>query len=189
MTTTELRIVINHSTMFQWLACFAVFGIVATVSGCAGYQLGNQSLYRNDVRTVYVPVIRNDSFRNDLGVRLTEAVQKAIEERTPFKVTGDPAADSVLTCRVISDSKQVLTETDTDEPRALDNSISIEAAWVNRQGLVLMENRILPADQLALFFQQSSRMVPEAGQTSATAFQNVVDDLADQIVNQMQVRW
>ncbi|QDV70409.1 hypothetical protein Poly24_41320 [Rosistilla carotiformis] len=180
-------IYIGLETRFAVRMAFACLWIA--VSGCAGYQLGNQSLYRNDVRTVYVPVIRNDSFREDLGVRLTEAVQKAIEQRTPFKVTGDPTADSVLTCRVIGDSKQVLTETNTDEPRAIDNAIAIQASWINRQGSVLMENRILPAGQLAFYFRQSSRMVPEAGQTSATAFQEVIDDLANQIVNQMQVRW
>ncbi|QDV14221.1 hypothetical protein CA51_41170 [Rosistilla oblonga] len=169
-----------------WLGCVC---LLVTAGGCAGYQLGNQSLYRNDVRTVYVPVIRNDSFRHDLGVRLTEAVQKAIEQRTPFKVTGDPSADSVLTCRVIADSKQVLTETNTDEPRALDNAVAVQASWVNRQGTVLMENRILPPGQLAFYFRQSSRMVPEAGQTGATAFQESIDDLANQIVTQMQIRW
>lgn len=157
--------------------------------GCAGYQLGNQGLYRSDVRTVHVPVIRNDTFRHDLGVRMTEAVQKSIEMRTPFKVTGDPLADSTLTCRIVTDGKQVLTETDTDEPRALDVVVSVQATWVDRQGRVLMENRILPPNQLALYFQQGSRMVPEAGQTSATAFQQSIDYLADQIVNQMQVRW
>lgn len=179
----------NTLSEFRSKLSLALAGLLLISGGCAGYQLGNQSLYRDDVRTVYVPVIRNDSFRDDLGVRLTEAVQKAIEQRTPFKVTGNPSADSVLTCRVIADSKQVLTETNTDEPRALDNAISVQASWVNRQGSVLMENRILPAGQLAFFFRQSSRMVPEAGQTSATAFQDAIDDLANQIVNQMQIRW
>ncbi|MEZ6087711.1 MAG: LPS assembly lipoprotein LptE [Pirellulaceae bacterium] len=150
---------------------FGICVMLTAVAGCAGYQLGNRSLYRGDVRTVYVPIIRNDTFREDLGVRLTEALQKAIEQRTPFKVTGDPNADSVLTCRVVGDNKQVLTETDTDEPRALDNAISIEAAWVNRQGTVLMENpNPLPPVEWRLYFRQSSRMVPRPDRQTQPRF-------------------
>lgn len=171
-------------------ACGLATAVLVLVSlGCAGYQLGNSVLYRNDVHTVSVPVIRSDSYRNSLGVRLTEAIQKSIERRTPYKVTSDPMADSVLACHITTDGKRVLTETRTDEPRALDLSISVEASWINRQGVPLMENRILPAGQLALYFRQGEMLVPEAGQTGATTFQKAIDDLADQIVNQMQRRW
>ena len=90
---------------------------------------------------------------------------------------------------MINDSKRVLTETDTDEPRALEAIGSIQASWVNRQGQLLMENRILPPGQLTLYFQESAAMMPEAGQSSATAFQNLIDDLAAEIVTQMQQRW
>ncbi len=75
------------------------------------------------IQTVHVPVVRNDTFRHDLGVRLSEALVREIELRTPYKVTGDPNADSTLTCRVVNEAKRVLTETDTDDPRAIDAAI------------------------------------------------------------------
>ncbi len=49
-------------------------------------------------------------FRPDLGVRLTEAIQKRIDERTPYKVSSDPNADSVMEVRLTTDSKRVVTE-------------------------------------------------------------------------------
>ena len=146
-------------------------------------------MFRSDIRTVYVPMARNETFRDDLGVRLTEAVVRLLQERTPYIVTGDPSADSVLTCRFASDTKRVLTETDTDEVRALDLVLAVEASWVSSRGQVLMENRLLPQGNLALFFNQDARVVPEAGQSIESELQDAIEDVAERIVAQMEMRW
>ena len=49
--------------------------------GCAAYQIGNQSLYPLEIHTVAVPVFQSNSFRRNLGERLTEAVVKEIEKK------------------------------------------------------------------------------------------------------------
>lgn len=170
----------------QLFISFCIFG---TILGCAGYQFGSRSMFRPDIRTVYVPMVRNESFRHDLGPRLTEAIVRKIQDRTPYRVTSDPNADSVLTCRIGSDDKQVLTETATDELRALDVVVSVDASWVGRRGEVLMENRILPAGELAIVFSQESRVVTEAGQSIESELQIAIEDLADRIVSQMEARW
>src|SRR5687767_13180635 len=89
-------------------------------SGCAAYRFGNESLYAPDVTTVYVPMIESDSFRRDLGERLTEAVIKEIEAKTPYKVVGTPDADSILGARLINQRKHVTIENPNDDPRAID---------------------------------------------------------------------
>lgn len=157
--------------------------------GCASYRFGNETLFRNDIRTIHVPIVRNDTFRHDLGVRLSEAIVKAIERRSPYKVTGDPNADSTLRCRVVSESKRVLTETETDDPRALDTAVSVRADWISRNGEVMMQNAIATTDDLTISFGQDSRFVPEAGQSIDTATQEVVEALAERIVSQMELRW
>jgi hypothetical protein len=158
-------------------------------TGCATYQFGSRSLFRDDIKTVYVPIARNDTFRHDLGVRLTEAVIRQIETQTPYKVTGDPNANSTLTVRVTSESKRVLTETVTDDPRALDTLVSAQASWVDRFGNTLMQNQVPIVGNLATEFLQSDRMVPEAGQSVETSLQAAIEDLADRIVSQMENRW
>jgi hypothetical protein len=158
-------------------------------SGCAAYQFGARSLVRPDIQTVHVPIVRSDSLRPDLGVRLTEAIQREIERRTPYKVTGDSTADSVLTCRVAGDTKKILTETRTDEPRALDAVISIQVSWVDRIGTVLLENQVLPPGELTIAMLESERFVPEAGQSIATSQQRAIEELASHIVDQMEFRW
>ena len=68
----------------RWMVAWAC---VTLFAGCAGYQMGNRSLYRTDLRTVHVPMFQSDSLRPDLGEWLTEAVIKEIELRTPYKVS------------------------------------------------------------------------------------------------------
>ncbi|MDA8744985.1 LPS assembly lipoprotein LptE [Rubripirellula amarantea] len=157
--------------------------------GCASYRFGSQTMFRPGIRTVHVPVIRNDTFRHDLGVRLTEAIVREIETRTPYKVTGDPNADSTLQCRVVNESKTVLSETVNDDPRALDAALSVRANWISRNGESLMQNSAIPSGDLAITFGQDSRFVPEAGQSIDTATEEAIQELASRIVSQMEVRW
>jgi Lipopolysaccharide-assembly len=162
---------------------------VAIVPGCASYRLGNGTLYNSNIRTVYIPVVRNDTFRPLVGVQLTEALVKAVELRTPYKVIGDPSADSTLTCRITSESKQVITENRTDDPRAIDALLNIELTWLDRRGNLLMENRFVPPGQYSFLFSETSQFVPEGGQSISTALQKDIERLADTIVHQMESRW
>jgi hypothetical protein len=170
------------------IAVFATL-VAGHITGCAPYQLGNASLFPKNIRTVHVPVIRNTTFREDIGVRLTEAVNKEIELRTPYKVTAAPLADTVLRCEVIDETKRVLTENDADYVRALDAAIQVRASWSDRQGRLLMKNSIVPTDDLTILFSQDERFVPEAGQSIDTATQKAIEDLANRIVSQMEARW
>jgi hypothetical protein len=158
-------------------------------SGCATYQFGSRSLFRDDIRTVYVPVARNETFRHDLGPRLTEAVIRQIELRTPYKVTGDPAADSVLNLRITNEVKTVLTEAASDDPRALDSVVSAVVTWNDRRGNPLLQNHVMVDASLGTSLLQGNRFVPEAGQSIQTSLQATIDDLADRIVSQMEMRW
>src|SRR5437868_15358343 len=103
--------------------------VVFALPGCAGYQLGQRSLYRPDIRTVHIPVIQSDSFRRYLGERLTEAVVKEVELRTPYKVVGPDEADSVLTVRLVSDSKRLLANNRYSEPRDIETDFFIQTSW------------------------------------------------------------
>lgn len=159
------------------------------VLGCANYRIGTRTIYRNDVRTVHLPIIKSDSFRPELGVMLTEALQKEIERRTPYKLGDLANADSIMTCRLTGDSKRVVSETATDEPRLLQNVIAVEVSWVDRRNVPLMETRFLPAGETTFYFSDNTDFVPEAGQSMATANLRIVERLANHIVDQMEARW
>lgn len=172
-----------------WIVTSCSLLILSLISGCAAYQFGNGSLYNPNIRTIHIPVVRNDTFRHDIGVQLTEAIIKAVETNTPYKVVGEANADSVLTCRVTTQGKRVIAENRFDDPRALNNTISVELTWTDRRGNLLLTNRLVPQGELAFYFVQGADFIPESGQSMATAQLSAVERLADQIVSQMQSRW
>ena len=86
-------------------------------------------------------------------------------------------------------TKQVLSEADTDDPRALNAVITVRSSWVSREGELLMQNSVVPSDEISINFAQESRFVPEAGQSVGLASQAAIDQLASSIVSQMELRW
>ena len=107
-------------------------------AGCVGYQVGTGSLYAPDVATVYVPMIESDSYRRDLGERLTEAVVKEIELKTPYKVVSTPDADSILSARLLTDTRKTLVENAFDDPRVSETEMRAEVTWLNRRRLPIV---------------------------------------------------
>lgn len=175
---------ILHSALLLLSFIFLFFS-----PGCASYQLGNRSLYRPDIRTIHVPVAESDSFRRYLGERLTEQLVKEIELKTPYKVVGAAEADSVLSARIISDSKKVLSENRFDEPRDIETDFFVQVSWVDRRGDIIMSHNDIPVQPLLLNVSQTASFVPEAGQSLATAHQEAIRRLAEQIVGQMELAW
>jgi hypothetical protein len=168
-------------------AAIAVAG-VALASGCAAYRIGNGTLYAPDVTTVYVPMIESDSFRRDLGERLTEAVVKEIELKTPFKVVGTSDADSILATRLVSDTKRVVVENPNDDPRAVELAIFVMVNWHNRRREPLGPPAAIPLP-LELTANTTAMMLAEAGQSVAVQQQQAIVRLAEQIVATMEEPW
>jgi hypothetical protein len=163
--------------------------LLVVFPGCAGYQLGQRSLYRPDIRTVHVPVIQSDSYRRYLGERLTEAVVKEIELRTPYKVVDSASADSVLSVRLVSDSKKILANNRFSEPRDIESDFFVQASWIDRRGDLIMSHDDIPAAPLLVNLGQQTNFVPEGGQSLVTSQQEAIQKLAQQIVGQMELAW
>lgn len=150
--------------------------------GCRGYHLGNQFLYRSDIRTVHVASFESDSYRRFLGQRLTEAVVKEIELKTPLTITDPQISDSFIRGRILRDTKSVVGENRFDEPRSLSVGWVVEVEWVDRAGTPLMQRQSLRLTEDEVF-------IPEGGQSLATAQQQVIERVARHVVSQMQMPW
>jgi hypothetical protein len=157
--------------------------------GCAGYRYGTQSLYPSHIQTVYVKMFHSTSFRRDLGERLTEAVMKEIELKTPFKVVNTPDADSMLTGEVASDTKRVVTMSQTGEPRQTELGIQVKVTWVDRTGQALRNGVHVPLDEAVAVVDTTSRITPEVGHSMATGQQEAIQRAAEQIVAMMEAAW
>jgi Lipopolysaccharide-assembly len=159
-------------------------------SGCAAYRFGNESLYAPDVTTVYVPIIESDSFRRDLGERLTEAVIKEIEAKTPYKVVGTTDADSILGARLVSQRKHVTVENQNDDPRTIDIAMAAEVSWINRRRQPICPPTSIPMPaELFIPMGQTAALLPEAGQSVESQNQVAIERLAQQIVATMEEPW
>lgn len=163
-------------------------GCVA-VLGCTGYQIGNHSLYPVDIRTVYIPMVESVSFRRDFGERLTEAIVKEVELRTPFKVTGPAGADSVLTVQIVREGKQVRVPALSGDAREIQIDIACQVSWVDRRGRQLRDDKAIPLPSEITDVTGTSNLVPEVGQSVATAQQEAICRVAKQIVGLMETPW
>jgi len=185
ITTSASTPVRQHVTTRRIIGWF----VLALSTGCAGYHVGNQTLYAPHITTVYVPMFESDSFRRDLGEWLTEAVVKEIELKTPYKVVGDPSADSVLTGRIITVTKRVLVEDTTDQAREVDVHFAVRVTWATRQGELVRAPAVIPLPMSVIHFGEGRSVIPEAGQSTAVAEQTAVTQLAEDIVATMETPW
>lgn len=152
------------------------------LAGCRSYHIGNQFSFRSDIRTVHVGFFESDSYRRFVGQRMTEAVLRELELRTPLTIADPATADSFLQGRIISDNKQVLGENFTDDPRTLGYSWQLEVTWVDRAGTPLMPREVIRlVDDVAF--------IPEGGQSLGSAELELIESLARQIVGQMEMPW
>lgn len=168
-----------------WLVSLAL----VSLTGCLGYQVGAGSLYAPDVTTVYVPMIDSDSYRRDLGERLTEAVIKEIELKTPYKVVSTPDADSILSARLIADSRRTVIENAFDDPRLSETEMFAEVTWLNRRRLPIVPMQAVPLPAGLTEISAASPLITEAGQSVATSQQQAIERLAQQIVSTMEAPW
>jgi hypothetical protein len=156
--------------------------ICGTCLGCAGYQIGNRSLFRGDIRSVHVSIFESDSHRRFLGQQLTEAVVKQIEQDTPLIVADASTADSFLTGRILSELKRPRTLDRFGEPRLLQSDWRVEVKWSDRSGVPLIQRQELQINDDIEF-------IPEGGQSLSTAQRELINRLARQIVGQLETGW
>ena len=128
------------------------------------------------------------SFRRDLGEQLTEAVAKEIEKRTPFKVVGSPNADSVLSGKIVADTKHSIVREPNNEGRDIETGLVIRVSWADRRGAPLREGNVpVPAEMVNL--TETTQLVPEYGNSTTVALQQTMQKVAAKIVDMMQVPW
>lgn len=174
-------------SVLRWCLIGSLLAATLNFSGCASYQFGSRTLYRPDVQTIHVPIFQSQSFRKDFGEQITEAVVKEISSKTPYRIVCESDADSILSGQIISEQKTVLAEDVNDVPRNIGTDLVVRIRWESRSGDLLRDNLVsLPP---ILYVSQTANLVPEVGQSVATAHQRAISQLAEQIVAQLEYPW
>jgi hypothetical protein len=157
--------------------------------------------YDPGIRTIRVPIFKNNTFIRGLEFDLTQAVIREIEARTPFKVVsaGCPA-DTELTGTITVVNKVVINRNQLNEIREAQTTVGVEIIWRDlRSGEVLSQPRPKsdpdapppPPDAPAKprLVQSRGSYIPELGGTTTTSLQQNVNRLAVQIVSKMEAPW
>lgn len=144
----------------------------------------NGSAYDTSLRTIAVPVFGNATSDRKLSQNLTEAVVKEIESITPWKVTGQGRADTMLRGTVTRYRLILLSK---DPTTGLANEMLVEATvdfeWVDlRTGEAILTRAGFAASALFTPSRPSQQPV-DIGRFE------VVQVLARDIVDTLQADW
>ena len=185
------------------LTCLAAGCLTALLAGCAadprqGYSFS--SPHPAGIRTVAVPMWTRSKqvYRRQWEMRLTEALQKHIELHTPYKVTKEGRADTVMTGRIDRITQQVVsTNTDTGLPRQNEITFVVSFTWTDlRTGKVLLTRRnfrvtgtYLPGGVLSRNPTTGARMTGPPMEEFFEGGEDVVNRVARRIVEQMEAKW
>ncbi len=157
--------------------------VVAVGMWCfASCGYSSKPAYNESVRTVCVPIFENHTFRREWEFRLTEAIDKNIEYRTPYKIASRKDADTILTGQIVDIQESVLTNRfGTDLPRESELTVVVNFVWKDqRSGRILVERKA---------FNRSATEIPQLGERVTDAEQLAIERLAAGIVDQMQSDW
>ena len=175
-------------TIFVTLA-LGLLWCFAGITGCATYNLGNQCLFPQDIRTVSVSICGNETWRRGYGERLTEALIREIESRTPYKVVPECRADTILQVNIVGEKKSVTFQNDWADPREISLGMTVEAKWVDRRTQDVRQSQHIDMQQEALRISSSASLVTEMGQSNVTSSQTLMQTIARHIVGMMENPW
>ena len=170
-----------------WYRSLLVCGMLLVANSGCGYMVGNA--YQAEVRSVHVPIFTTESYRRGIEFQLTEAVQKEILNRTPFRVVKESMADTRLEGRIVEVRKGVLSETRFDDPRELQISLNVEVTWTDLRSGRMIGRRTIPLSPEVVQLSSQTSFAPEVGQSLATAYDKAVRSIAADVLDMMEIPW
>jgi hypothetical protein len=175
----------SHSLL---IVCVA---LLLLISGCGYHLSGNpdnepgyqwHGLYRDDVKTVAVPIFGNRTFVQGAEFKLTKAVIGDIEGQTPYKVVPKERADTVLECDIVNTRTVTLSNNHGSAvPMEQMFVFIVRFTWRDlRTGKILLKRD---------GFEQTSPYYPTLGEDQWVGQQLNIERLALAIVQEMQADW
>ncbi len=172
-----------------WLTCL----LVVYLAGCGYNQSGSSknkleggyqwnSLYREDIQTVAVPIFTNKEYRRGVEFRLTQAVIKQLETHAPYKVVGRERADTILEGEVSSLTlNSISRDFETNLPRETQINMLVDFVWKDlRTGRILCQRKGL--QMLTVYYQT-------LGEGEFVGTQEAIERMAFTIVQELQADW
>lgn len=140
------------------------------------------SLYREDVRTVAVPIFTNRTYVRGLEMQLTKAIGNYMESATPYKIVPREKAETILEGEIVAVSGTTIS---TDRVSALPQeemvTVTVNFVWKDlRNGQILTQRKE---------FKQTTMYYPTLGEGLYVGTQLNAERLAMAIVQSLQAEW
>lgn len=159
-------------------------------AGC-GYQIsgtpGNDSyagrtLFRDDVKTVAVPIFANKTYFQGVEFALSKALENQIESKSPYKVVPRDRADTLLEGEVTNIRVRTISNDRVSAvPQEQLYIVSVDFRWKDlRTGKILVQRRD---------FEQTAPWYPTLGEGQFYGNQQNIERLALAIVDELQADW
>jgi hypothetical protein len=141
------RSVKRASPSFVLLAAFAFLLPSCSWDGnftVLGYTTKPQ--YPFDIRTVYVPIFKNNTYRRGIEFDLTHAVVREIEAKTPYKVVSNClGADTELSGTIVALNKNVINRNQLNEVREAETMLAVLVVWKDLRTQEILSGRRPPS--------------------------------------------
>jgi hypothetical protein len=166
---------------------FAAFISAWVLSACAGDPTCGYvaaSLYPDSVKTIAVPILTSKAFTRNVEFELTDALIKEIESRTPYKVTSQERADTILLGQVRDVKLDQLSKSRlTGLSEEVIVSVTIDFEWKDlRSGKTILRREKFAGHGLFVPSRPSGEPI-ELGRFAA------VQQLARDIVAELRAQW
>ncbi len=158
----------------------AALALAVLLLGGCGYR--TDSLFRSDVRTVYVEIFESREFRRDLEFMLTEAIKKRIATDTPYRLAPREKADTLLRGEILEERQAAFAPDPLSRlPRDKQLTLALRVEWKDlRSGRLLFDQPVL---------LQAVDYLPPAGESERFAQDKAIDRLAARVVARMYEDW
>ncbi|MBE7443947.1 MAG: LptE family protein [Planctomycetia bacterium] len=164
----------NTIMSFAYLALLFLF--ITSLESC-GYS--SKSLLRSNVRSIYVPIFDNNTFRRGYEFDLTKAVRDQILLRTRLNIVDKDEADSVLFGKITSVNENVLIENTRDNIVESRVSVGIEIRWVDRRtGRTIVERKNIKR-QAEFIVSRNETLTSSSKESFVIVAQGVVDAMEE----------
>jgi hypothetical protein len=142
----------------------------------------SNGIYRQNVRTVAVPIFTNQTYYRGIEFNLSKAVIAELESRTPYKVVPKDQADTLLQGEIINVMVHNISRSPFNAlPQEQLLVIVVDFTWKDmRTGQIFVERR---------GFEQSAPYYPTLGEDQSAGTQDNIEKLALAIVEELQAPW
>lgn len=162
--------------------CVAALGVGCASDPKEGYSFN--STYREDIKTIAVPIFENATFEHGLEAELTDAIIKEVHRTTPWRVAPRGEADSTLSGTITdAELRKLSTQDKSGLVQELAVELTVRFEWKeNRTGKVLVARRN---------FRTAESFVPSTGVQERLELgqRSAIDQMARDLVAELRDAW